>query len=184
MMQQKFKELYKEHIKRDGADKLYEWLNRSDFYEAPASTRYHGSHPGGLVEHSVNVYNRLKHLVEVCWPGGEKPNGETIAIVSLLHDLCKANFYGIEMRNRKNEQGQWEKYPFYIVDDKLPLGHGEKSVIMLQNFMRLSMNEIYAIRFHMGDYSDQNTIKAFDICPLALLLHQADEQASTFDEEV
>ena len=181
-MEYKFLELFKQHIKREGAEALLDWLNKSDFFQAPASTKYHGCHAGGLVEHSVHVYNRLKLLVENCWPNDNPPSDETIAIVSLLHDLCKVNFYSVEMRNRKNENGQWEQYPFYIIDDKLPYGHGEKSVYILSGFMKLTREEAFAIRFHMGDYSDQNTCKAFRMFPLALLLHQADEQASSFDE--
>lgn len=179
-----FLELYNKHIKRDGAEALRDWLEKSDFFNAPASTRYHGSHPGGLLDHSLNVYHRLKHLVEHCWPTEDKPSDETIAIVSLLHDLCKVNFYAVEMRNRKDEFGQWEQYPFYVVDDHLPYGHGEKSVYIISGFMKLSREEAFAIRFHMGDYTDQNTNKAFRMFPLALLLHQADEQASNFDDRV
>lgn len=182
MIKQAFLEIFSENIKREGADKLLAWLEGSDFFTAPASTKYHGSHQGGLLEHSVNVYHRLKYLVDTCWPKGDKPSDETIALVSLMHDLCKVNFYAVEYRNRKNEYGQWEQYPFYIVDDQLPYGHGEKSVYILSGFMRLSREEAFAIRFHMGDYTDQNTNKAFRMFPLALLLHQADEQASNFDE--
>lgn len=181
-----FYELYDKLIKREGAEALKDWLQKSDFSKAPASTKYHGSYPGGLLEHSLNVYYRLEKLVKTCWPEDVRPypTEETLAIVALLHDLCKVNFYAVEMRNRKNEYGQWEQYPFYIVDDKLPYGHGEKSVYIISGFMKLTREEAFAIRFHMGDYSDQNTNKAFQMFPLALLLHQADEQASNFDETV
>lgn len=184
MSEFEFLELYDKLITREGSAALKEWLKKSDFFSAPASTKYHGSHPGGLLDHSMNVYARLKHLVEVCWPDGNPPSDETIAIVALLHDLCKVNFYAVEMRNRKNEYGQWEQYPFYIVDDQLPYGHGEKSVYIISGFMKLTREEAFAIRFHMGDYSDQNTNKAFRMYPLALLLHQADEQASNFDDRI
>ena len=184
MSEFEFYELFDQHIKRDGATALKDWLQKSDFATAPASTRYHGSHPGGLLEHSLNVYHRLKHLVETCWPDDNPPSDETIAIVSMMHDLCKVNFYAVEMRNRKNEYGQWEQYPFYIVDDQLPYGHGEKSVYILSGFMKLTREEAFAIRFHMGDYTDQNTNKAFRMFPLALLLHQADEQATSLDDQI
>lgn len=113
---------------------------------------------------------------------------ETIAICGLLHDICKANFYAVEMRNRKNDQGRWEQYPFYVVDDKLPYGHGEKSVYIVSGFMRLSREEAMAIRWHMG-FSD-NDFKgggysvgnAFEKFPLAVLLHIADLQATYLDE--
>lgn len=179
-----FLELYDKLITREGAPALKEWLRKSDFFEAPASTKYHGAHPGGLLEHSLFVYKRLKRLVDENWPNENKPSDETIAIVSLLHDLCKVNFYAVEMRNRKNEYGQWEQYPFYVVEDQLPYGHGEKSVYIISGFMRLTREEAFAIRFHMGDYSDQNTSKVFGMFPLALLLHQADEQATYFDEKI
>lgn len=184
MTEFKFLELFDEHIKREGAHELKEWLRKSDFFEAPASTKYHSCHEGGLVEHSLYVYDRLKLLVEHCWPNEDPPTDETIAIVALLHDVCKANFYTIDYRNRKNEYGVWERVPYYAVDDKMPLGHGEKSVIILQSFMKLTREEVFAIRFHMGDYTDMNTGKAFRMFPLALLLHQADEQAANFDEEI
>lgn len=128
MMKEKFLEIYRKNITRPGADKLLAWLETTDFFTAPASTRFHLSRPGGLVDHSVHVYERLDNLVtdEEGYPGstfGEDftISDETIAICGLLHDICKANFYTVEMRNRKNEQGQWEKYPFYVVDDQLPL---------------------------------------------------------------
>lgn len=128
-MKDRFIQLYQSFVKRPGADKLLAWLETTDFFEAPASTRFHLSCPGGLVEHSIHVYHRLHDLyVSERQRAEDQPfiellNGEeeTIAICALLHDICKANFYTVEMRNRKNEQGQWEKYPFYVVDDQLPL---------------------------------------------------------------
>ena len=117
MMKEKFLEIYRQNISRPGADKLLAWLETTDFFEAPASTRFHLSRPGGLVEHSIHVYERLKALVgdgdylDEYLFGSKAAPGESIAICGLLHDICKANFYTVEMRNRKNEQGQWEKYP-------------------------------------------------------------------------
>ena len=143
-MKDRFIELYQKLITRPGADKLLAWLETTDFFEAPASTRFHLSRPGGLVEHSVHVYERLRALfiaekerADLC-AGITSQEEETIAICGLLHDVCKANFYTVEMRNRKNEQGQWEKYPFYVVNDQLPYGHGEKSVYIISSFMKLS----------------------------------------------
>lgn len=153
-MKEKFIEIFKQNIARPGSDKLLAWLETTDFFEAPASTRFHLSRPGGLVEHSIHVYERLLKLYisEKTEPGQPVPyfpmaeELETITICGLLHDLCKANFYGVEMRNRKNEQGQWEKYPFYVVNDQLPYGHGEKSVYIISGFMKLSREEAMAIR--------------------------------------
>lgn len=127
-MKDKFLEIYRENITRPGAEEFLEWLESTDFFTAPASTRFHLSRSGGLVEHSIHVYERLLRL---CKSEKTEPEAqieyfltaeelETITICGLLHDICKANFYDVEMRNRKNEQGQWEKYPFYVVNDQLP----------------------------------------------------------------
>lgn len=196
-MKDKFIEIYKENIRRPGAEKLLTWLESSDFFEAPASTRFHLSRPGGLVEHSVHVYERLLKLYKVekanpAYPGTPYiptvEEMEFIAICGLLHDICKANFYAVEMRNRKNEKGQWEKYPFYVVNDQLPYGHGEKSVYIISGFMKLTREEAMAIRWHMG-FSD-NDFKAsgfsvgnaFEKFTLAVLTHIADLQATYLDE--
>ncbi len=194
MMKEKFLEIYRQNISRPGADKLLAWLETTDFFEAPASTRFHLSRPGGLVEHSVHVYERLRALftaekerADLC-AGITSQEEETIAICGLLHDVCKANFYTVEMRNRKNEQGQWEKYPFYVVDDQLPYGHGEKSVYIISGFMKLTREEAMAIRWHMG-FSDTDfkgggfsVGNAFGKFPLAVLTHIADLQATYLDE--
>lgn len=194
-MKEVFLEIYKDRIKRPGADKLMEWLEKSDFFTAPASTRFHLSEPGGLVKHSVHVYERLRenylHELDRDHEGPVELSDqeeESIAICGLLHDLCKVNFYKVEMRNRKNEHGKWEQYPFYVIDDQLPYGHGEKSTYIVSGFMRLSREEAMAIRWHMG-FSDndfrgggQTVGNAFDKFPLAVLTHIADLQASHLDE--
>lgn len=192
-MKDEFLRIYHENIKRPGAEEFLKWLESTDFFSAPASTRFHLAQPGGLVEHSVHVYERLKKLYSVEKYGDLSdvavfPEAETIAICGLLHDTCKANFYGVEMRNRKNEQGQWEKYPFYVVNDQLPYGHGEKSVYIISSFMKLTREEAMAIRWHMGGFDE--SVKggsyamsdAFSKFPLAVLLHVADLQASYLDE--
>ena len=190
-MKERFLEIYRDNIIRPGTNEFLKWLESTDFFSAPASTRFHLAQPGGLVEHSVHVYERLKALCELeetLTPEHCGPTAETIAVCGLLHDICKATFYGVEMRNRKNEQGQWEKYPFYIVNDQLPYGHGEKSVYIISSFMKLTREEAMAIRWHMG-FSD-NEFKAggfsvgnaFTKFPLALLTHIADLQATYLDE--
>ena len=169
---------------RDGIEELIRYLQEeTDFFTAPASTKYHGAFESGLLMHSINVCAELN-----LDPNSKVYPPETIIIVALLHDICKANFYAVEMRNRKNDQGRWEQYPFYVVDDKLPYGHGEKSVYIVSGFMRLSREEAMAIRWHMG-FSD-NDFKgggysvgnAFEKFPLAVLLHIADLQATYLDE--
>lgn len=190
---EEFITIYKENIKREGADKLLEYLEKSDFFTAPSSTRYHGSYEGGLVQHSLNVYHCLKDYLSR--PRTKELYGmdyseETIAIVSLLHDVCKINFYTVEMRNKKNEaSGQWEKVPYYAINDTLPYGHGEKSVYILSGFFygdsRLTREEAFAIRYHMGfsGIEDKNTIgRALEMYPLALALNVADMEASYYLE--
>ncbi len=185
-----FLEIYRTNISREGSDKLLEYLlsDKSDFFTAPASTRYHGAYEGGLLEHSLNVYHCLKDYLsrertkEIY---GMDYSEETIAISALLHDICKVNFYKTDYRNSKNDQGVWEKVPYYSIDDKLPYGHGEKSVYIISGFMRLSREEAFAIRYHMGFSSteDKGQIgKAFEMFPLAFALSTADMEASYFME--
>jgi hypothetical protein len=179
---QRFLGLFREHIKREGAEELLGWLMSSDFLTAPASTKYHGSFEGGLVEHSLNVFDCLFEELEVT-KLSEAYSMETIALVSLLHDICKANFYKKGTRNVK-ENGQWVVKEVYEVDEKFPCGHGEKSVIILQNFIKLSADEIYAIRAHMGGFDvsvkggDYFVGKIFENSRLSLLLHVADMKAT------
>lgn len=189
-----FIKLFTDNIHRDGADKLLDWLQRSDFFTAPASTKHHGAHEGGLCEHSINVYRRLTEASDLGMSQAGNPNTapiyETLAICGLLHDVCKVNFYTVSTRNVKNEQtGQWEKQPYYMIDDQLPYGHGEKSVYIISGFMRLTREEAMAIRWHMGGFDD--AVKggsyaisgAFDKFPLALMLHVADLEATYLDEK-
>lgn len=179
-MKDKFLDTYKQWVTRPGADEFLKWLESTDFFTAPASTRFHLSRPGGLVEHTDPDAPSEYFLTP--------EEMETVAICGLLHDICKANFYGVEMRNRKNEQGQWEKYPFYVVNDQLPYGHGEKSVYIISGFMKLSREDAMAIRWHMG-FSDTefkaggySVGNAFEKFPLAVLTHIADLQATYLDE--
>ncbi len=188
---ERFLQIYNENIHRDGADKLLDFLtDHSDFFTAPASTRYHNSFEGGLLAHSLNVYDCLKAYLDrdrVRDTYKLAPSEETVAVVSLLHDICKVNLYRISYRNSKNEQtGQWEKVPFYSTDDTLPYGHGEKSVYMISGFMRLSREEAMAIRWHMGfsDTDQKNLVSnAFQRFPLALALSTADMESTYFLEE-
>ena len=192
-MREEFTHVYVNIIQRSGADKLLDWIeNRTDFFDAPASTRYHLAEPGGLVKHSDHVFERLNALCESeDWvaKGISKPQKESIAICGLLHDLCKANFYKTSTRNVKNDAtGQWEKVPYYTVEDQFPYGHGEKSVFLIERFMRLKTEEAVAIRWHMGGFDDAARggsfaiSAAFEKHPLALLLHLADMQATYLDE--
>ena len=187
---EEFISIFNENIKREGADKLLDFLeNKSDFFTAPASTRYHNAFEGGLLRHSLNVY---KCLVAYLERGRVKDmykleaSAETAAIVALLHDLCKVNIYRVSYRNSKNDKtGQWEKVPYYEIHDTLPYGHGEKSVYMISGFMRLTREEAMAIRWHMGfsGTEDKNIIgRALEKYPLAFALSVADMEASYFLE--
>lgn len=189
MAKEEFLKIYTENIKREGADKLLEWLESTDFFTAPASTKFHSNIECGLCAHSVNVYNRFLNLVKQEYGENfeEKITRESIAIIALLHDLCKTNYYTVEYRNVKVD-GEWTKQPYYTVKDNLPYGHGEKSVYMIGGFMRLTRLEAMAINWHMGGF-DQRVMggsyaisEAFYMFPEALLFHVADLQATYLDE--
>ncbi len=189
-LKDEFIEIYQKNITREGADKLLEYLtsSKSDFFTAPASTRYHGAYEGGLLEHSLNVYHCLADYVErerVKNTYKLNPSAESVALTALLHDICKVNFYKTDYRNSKNEQGVWEKVPYYTIDDRLPYGHGEKSVYIISGYMRLTREEAFAIRYHMGfsGNEDPNNVgKAFEMFPLAFALSVADMEATYFLE--
>ena len=171
-MKEEFINLLKQ-TNREGMDKLIEFLERTDFFEAPASTRFHGCFKGGLLEHSLKVYEILKTKTE---------DSASVKIIALLHDVCKANFYKVDYRNAKNEQGVWEKVPYYTVDDTIPYGHGEKSVMMISEFIKLTPEERYAIRWHMGFTEPKELYGTIGIAykkyPIALLTHEADLEAT------
>ena len=188
--EERFISIFKEKIRREGSEKLLDYLcsDNCDFFTAPASTRYHGAHPGGLLEHSLNVYDCLCDYLarpRVRDVYGLDYSEESIAIVSLLHDLCKINFYKESTRNVK-ENGVWKTVPYYTIEDELPYGHGEKSVYIISGFMRLTRDEAFAIRYHMGfsGNEDNNTVgAAFAKFPLAIALATADMEAAYFLEE-
>lgn len=190
---------------RDGIDKLIEFIRKSDFYTAPASTRFHNCHEGGLLEHSLNVYDCLYNKVKSTdvfkkalsdsakefWDTDEFE--KTIVIVALLHDLCKMFMYEVEMKNKKiysdhgskkDNQGHydWESVPGYTVNDRVPYGHGEKSVMMIEQFITLTKEERFAIRWHMGftePKENWNTLNAaIRMYPLILAVHEADLEAT------
>ncbi len=183
---ERFIQLVKENVKREGVEQLLDWLETTDFYTAPASSRYHCACPEGLLMHSLNVYDVLmeKHFD----PAEDSP--ESAAICALFHDLCKAGFYKVSTRNVKNEQtGAWEKVPYYAIEDMFPYGHGEKSVYLVERFVRLTPAEATAIRWHMGGFDE--AVKggsfalshAFEKYPLAVKLHLADLEASYLREK-
>ena len=186
--EKRFEEIYKTNIKREGADRLWKYLisAESDFFWAPASTRFHGSYEGGLLQHSLNVYDclcdylsreRVKNLYKMNY------SEESIAIVSLLHDICKIKCYKQGTRNVKDENGKWQSVPVYEMNDEFPYGHGEKSVYIINRYMRLDTSEAFAIRYHMG-FSGIEDARAvgtvFEKYPLAYALSVADMEATYY----
>lgn len=186
-------------VNRPGIDKLLAYIRKSDFYKAPASTKYHLSCEGGLLQHSLNVLDALRTVLTPM-PNGELAYivagksvtteyipGDTVILIALLHDICKTYFYTTSMRNAKNEQtGKWEKVPYFTVKDRMPLGHGDKSVMIIKQYIDLTTPEMYAIWHHMGftENADFQTLtNAIDQFPIIWAMHTADMMASRFMED-
>ena len=186
---EEFISIYEANIKRDGADKLLDYLaNKSDFFTAPASARYHSAVEGGLLQHSLNVYHCLcayleRERVRELYRLQAEP--ETVAIAALLHDVCKIGCYKVSSRNVKDEKGVWHSVPYYEFSDQFPYGHGEKSVYVISGYMRLTREEAFAIRYHMGfsgNEDNRDVGAAFQQFPLAFALSVADSEATYFLE--
>lgn len=175
-----FLEIFNTEVQRQGKDKLIDWLCKTDYFVAPASTRFHGACESGLVMHSLNVYKLLKEKTK-----DTEYSGETVALVALCHDFCKINMYREGSRNVKNDEtGQWEKVKTYNIEDVFPYGHGEKSVFLVERFLRLTTEEAMAIRWHMGGFDDAVKGGSFAIgeaykrYPVAVMAHLADLEAT------
>lgn len=184
--------------RRDGAVAMLHWLtHETDFFEAPASSKHHLARPGGLAIHSLNVYRRLQEIT-IRDMGDKIPRypvylppelAETVAILGLLHDVCKVGVYHQETKRRKNQDtGKWEDYQGYTFRDPLPLGHGEKSLYLISKYMKLTDEEALAIRWHMGAYDDavkggsRSMTEAMELTPWVWRLHEADMCAAWIDE--
>lgn len=180
---EEFLEIYNKYITRRGAKELLDWLQTTDFFVAPASTKYHCACESGLVMHSISVFNTLTER----YFDEEVDSIESFAIAALLHDLCKANFYKVSTRNVKNDAtGQWEKQPYYSIEDAFPYGHGEKSVFLIERFMRLKIDEAIAIRWHMGNFEGHDglcTSQSYEKYPLCVKLHLADLESTYLREK-
>lgn len=189
-----FLTIYKD-IRRPGADKLLAWLESTDFFTAPAGAKHHGAHAGGLVVHSLNVWNRLREITLRDTIDGKAildltpETNETVAILALLHDVCKVGVYHTETKRRRNpDTGTWEDYQAYTFRDPFPLGHGEKSLYLIAKHMDLTEEEALAIRWHMGAYdaaarSDlRNLSAAMAMTPWVWRLQEADMCAAHIDE--
>lgn len=181
---EKFEKLL-ESVDRDGVEELLDWINTTDFFTAPASTRYHGAYSGGLVEHSLEVYDYLNMLVH-SFGFADEIDSDSVIICALLHDICKANCYKTDFRNVKDDNGVWHKVPCYKFEEEFSFGgHGAKSVYITQYFMKLEPEEAAAINSHMGQFDAttySNPSNVYSNNKLAWLLHVADE-ASTFLKE-
>jgi hypothetical protein len=191
----KFIQYVKTYIKRDGVQKLLEWLDTTDFYVAPASTQYHLCVEGGLCQHSLDVFENMINLCVSHYGEEFKPdvvfNGqsaddkgafgmENIAIVALFHDLCKVGCYVKDFKNVKVD-GRWVQQEYWRWDDKFVYGRGAKSVFIIQQFIRLYTDEAQAIRFHtaghedpLNDVTEKSYMQVFDKLPLAVFLYLAD----------
>lgn len=189
-MQEKFIEIYNKYICREGRDNLLDWLINSDFFTAPASSKFHSAYEGGLCEHSVNVFNRYVKILTMEYGENftEKISMESVAVIALLHDVCKVDFYKTEMRNVKVD-GQWVQVPYYTVEDKLPYGHGEKSVYIVGSFIKLTREEAMCINWHSGGFDERvkggsyAMSEAYYKFPNAMLFHVADMMAAYLDEQ-
>ena len=186
---EEFIEIYTSNIHREGADALLDYLeHKSDFFTSPASARYHGAYEGGLCDHSVNVYHCLTEYLareRVQELYGVEVAGESVVVAALLHDLCKVGCYRQGTRNVKGPDGKWQAVPTFYYEDKLPYGHGEKSVYIISGFMKLKREEAMAIRWHMGFSGEEDKRlvgQAFQQYPLAFALSVADMEATYFLE--
>lgn len=182
--QQRFEQLFCEYIKREGAQQLLDWLKKTDFFTAPASTKYHCACEHGLVMHSVSVFETMLQYFE------EGESMESYAICGLLHDVCKSQFYKVSLKNVKNQEtGRWEQQEYYLVEDQFPYGHGEKSVFLIERFLRLKPSEAVAIRWHMGGFDEAARggsyaiSHAYEKYPLAVKLHLADLHSTYLKEK-
>lgn len=189
MNQEKFVEIFNKYITREGAGNLLDWLMSSDFFTAPASSKFHSAYEGGLCEHSLNVFDRYVRLLTMEYGDDftSKISMESVAIIALLHDVCKVDFYKVDYRNVKVD-GQWIQVPYYTIEDKLPYGHGEKSVYIVGSFIKLTREEAMAINWHGGGFDDRVKGGSYALAdayykfPNAMIFHTADMMATYLDE--
>lgn len=185
-----FCQIFNDNIKREGSQELLDYLQKSDFFIAPASARFHMAETSGLCQHSINVYKRLLALVKADFGDDYASvySDETLAVCGLLHDVCKVNYYTIELRNVKEETG-WVKKPFFKVEERFPYGHGEKSVFIVNQYIKLTAEEAVAINWHMGGFDERVRGGSFSLSEayckykLAVYLHVADITATYIDED-
>jgi len=185
----RFLQIIKQNISRPGIDELVDWISKSDFFVAPASTKFHSAVEGGLCDHCLKAYDRFLRLLEMEYGQDWQKvlSLESATIIALFHDVCKINYYKVEYRNTKVD-GEWVQKPVFVVDDQLPYGHGEKSVYIINGFLRLTREEAMAINWHMGGFDTRvrggsySLSDAFYKFPIAMIFHAADVMATYLDE--
>jgi len=183
------------YIKRDGINELVTWLHETDYFVAPASSTFHGNYDGGLLEHNLNVLQFALHNFNYIVK--QKPDleylRESVVICALFHDLCKVNTYVKQEKWKKDDQNKWVSYIGWSVDDKFPLGHGEKSVYLVSKYLQLTDAEAMAIRWHMGAYEPSVNIVSSPQSyayyaalthPLVRLIHCADMLSLSIEEHI
>lgn len=191
----------RQYIHREGLESLLNYIEqKTDFFTAPSSTKFHLNTPGGLCQHSINVFETAlrinEHLLLPKQEAGEcifpqKLSEESIAIAALFHDICKCGLYKQTEKWKKDAQNKWVSYIGYEVNDDFPFGHGEKSCYIINFYLRLKKDELLAIRWHMGmfDVSENGSsgrysfYNACDATPLVILLQMADMCCSHWFEE-
>lgn len=190
-VKEEFIDVFEKNITRDGNKELLKWLLSSDFFTAPASTKFHSAYEGGLAEHSLKVYKRFLKMI-ISEYGDNYTNvisNESIALIGLLHDVCKVNCYKVDYRNVKDENGNWTKQPYYTFDEELPYGHGEKSVYIISSFVKLTREEAIVINWHMGGFDARvrnggaSLSDAYYKFPIAAIFNSADTLSTYLDEE-
>lgn len=188
---EEFLKIARDNIKRDGINELLDYLVKTDFFDAPASTKFHSNFAGGLCLHSINVYNRfIRNLKKEYGEEWQKYISlESATIIALFHDICKTNVYKVDYRNVK-EDGVWVQKPYYSYNDTMPYGHGEKSVYIINGFLRLTREEAMAINWHMGGFDSRvkggffGLETVFYTYPTSLLFHISDIEATYLDESL
>lgn len=166
-------------VDRGGVDGLMDWLDSTDAYSAPCSTRHHLAEKGGLIEHSLSVYDTLCKLDDTFCTEFES---DSMVITALTHDFCKVDYYVPDKKWNK-DTGAWRQIDIWSIRDSLPLGHGNKSLYLVSKFIDLTDDEAAAIVHHMTcwnpsvvlDYSAGASFNtAVDKYPLVTMLSAAD----------
>lgn len=169
-----------------GIEDLITYLDNSDWFRAPASSKYHGAYEGGLVDHCLAVYDELEKIAKA-YEGAITTRPASRILVALLHDLCKINTYKPVEKSRKNAAGYWEKYMGWDhTEDYKFGGHGSKSVYIAMCYIKLSPDEAAAINCHMSTWEEgriKEVSQVFNDNPLAWMLHVADEAATFIDQK-